>query len=145
VRYEPGPRPLKKYQQPADSLAAIAARERFEAAMAAMAAVGTELAGVVMHVVVDQAVSSWGPLNGHPVRVGNHPATRGPRCLERSLRCLAAQRMSDLDLLRRATDRIRDEYAVVRSERPELTPWEAFALAKQRRRHRRGERRGRSG
>jgi Domain of unknown function (DUF6456) len=66
MRYEPGPRPLKR-QQPADSLAAIAARERFEDAMATVVAVEPELAGILMHVcVVDQPVSLWGPLNGYP-------------------------------------------------------------------------------
>jgi hypothetical protein len=41
--------------------------------------------------------------------------------------------MSDLDhpAVRYAADRIKDAYAMVRSERPELTPWEAFMLAKQ--------------
>jgi Domain of unknown function (DUF6456) len=46
----------------------LAARERFENARAAL---GKELTGIIVHVViVDQPVSSWGPLNGHPVRVG---------------------------------------------------------------------------
>jgi hypothetical protein len=34
--------------------------------------------------------------------------------------------------VRRAAARIRHEYEVVREERPELTPWEAFMAAKQR-------------
>jgi hypothetical protein len=69
MRYEPGPRPSKRRRQSsADTPGSIAARERFEAAMAALEA---ELAGIVVHVcLVDQPVSSWGPLNGHPVRVG---------------------------------------------------------------------------
>jgi Domain of unknown function (DUF6456) len=71
IRYEPGPRPLKRHQQPADSLAAIAARERFEAALAAVMAVEPELAGILMHAVVcDEPPGTWGQLNGHPVTDG---------------------------------------------------------------------------
>jgi hypothetical protein len=68
-RYEPGLRPPKRYQAAAHTLTSMAARERLENAMAVLAV--EELASIVLHVcVVDQPVTSWRPLNGHPVRVG---------------------------------------------------------------------------
>jgi hypothetical protein len=53
----------------------------------------------------------------------------------RPLRYLEVQCVIAPDLLavRLATDRIRKEYVVVRQAQPKLTPWEAFAVAKQRR------------
>jgi Domain of unknown function (DUF6456) len=70
-RYEPGPRPPQRYQAAPDTLASLAARERFESAMAAVAAVQAGLAGILVHVcVVDQPVNLWGPLNGYPVTAG---------------------------------------------------------------------------
>jgi hypothetical protein len=48
---------------------------------------------------------------------------------------MAAQRMNVLDLpaVRYAVAAVRDEYGAVRQAQPKLTPWEAFAVAKQRR------------
>jgi hypothetical protein len=62
-RYEANmPRPPKKYQAPNDAPSSIAARERYDAAMAA---VGPFLNGILFHVcVVDLPVAEWGPLNG---------------------------------------------------------------------------------